>query len=97
MSEERKSRSQCFKNYEILESSLLNRDKKLNESSEQLNLFNDRMEKQAENMSNIITSIIQNELKKHVLIGFGIAVAVAASYKLFISDWRKRKYQEFHR
>lgn len=66
MSEERKTRSQCSKNYEILESSFLNRDNKLNESSEQLNFCNDKMTKQAENMSNIIASIIQNELKKQI-------------------------------
>ncbi len=40
---------------------------------------------------------LKNLLKKHVIIAAGISAVAAFSYKHFVSDWRKAKYQEFYR
>jgi hypothetical protein len=47
--------------------------------------------------ANVMRNALRNDLKKHVLIAAGISGIVALSYKFFVNDWRKAKYQEFFR
>ena len=47
--------------------------------------------------ANIMRGSLRNDLKKHVFIAAGLATIAAISYKFFVNDWRKAKYQEFFR
>lgn len=38
---------------------------------------------------------LRNYIKKHVLIGFGLAAISGIAWKLLINDPKKRQYQEF--
>ncbi|RNA33177.1 cytochrome c oxidase subunit 6C-1 [Brachionus plicatilis] len=40
---------------------------------------------------------LQNELKKHVLIAFGLSTAAALGYRAIVSEPRKKHYQEFYK
>lgn len=40
---------------------------------------------------------LQNEIKKHIIIAFGLAAVSGIAWKLAVSDVRKKNYQEFYR
>lgn len=46
---------------------------------------------------NILRRPLQNDLKKHVFAAFGISVAIALGYRTFVSQPRKKNYQEFYK
>ncbi|XP_072016740.1 cytochrome c oxidase subunit 6C-2-like [Amphiura filiformis] len=43
----------------------------------------------------VLRSLLQNHLRKHLLIGFGLAIVGAAAWKLAVVDPRKRKFRAF--
>ena len=43
----------------------------------------------------ILRKPLQNDLKKHVAIAFGLSVACAVAYKYIVAEPRKRNYQQF--
>ena len=45
----------------------------------------------------VMRRALQADLKKHIIIASVISVAAAVTYKVFVNDWRKAKYQEFYK
>lgn len=47
--------------------------------------------------ANLLRRPLQNELKKHVLIAFGLSAGAALGYRAIVSEPRKKNYQEFYK
>ena len=47
--------------------------------------------------ANVMRRALQHDLKKHVIIAGILATTAALSWKFFVNDWRKAKYQEFYK
>lgn len=47
--------------------------------------------------ASIMRRPLRAEIKKHAAIAFGLSVACGLVWKFLVSDWRKKRYQEFYR
>jgi hypothetical protein len=47
--------------------------------------------------ANVMRRALVSDLKKHVIIAGVLSTVAALSYKFFVNDWRKAKYQEFYK
>ena len=45
--------------------------------------------------ASVMRGALQNDLKKHIIVAAALSAVAGLSYKFFVNDWRKARYQEF--